>query len=107
MSSSSSIEPAVVYVDESANSGQNLLDPHQPVFTVAGVHLRDDLAESIVGELRAQMPANQKEPKYSALAGSSGGRKVSVPIITSVQVTPPTAMIAVGGRIGRRAASPG
>ncbi|MEU0836012.1 hypothetical protein [Streptomyces sp. NPDC005969] len=45
------------------------------MFTVAGVHLRDDLAESIVGELRAQMPANQKEPKYSALAGSSGGRK--------------------------------
>ncbi|MFI6063389.1 DUF3800 domain-containing protein [Streptomyces sp. NPDC051286] len=75
MSSSSATEPAVVYVDESANSGQNLLDPHQPVFTVAGVHLRDDLAGSIVDELRAQMPANQKEPKtVLSLALRAAGR---------------------------------
>ncbi|MEU9165813.1 DUF3800 domain-containing protein [Streptomyces sp. NPDC048424] len=75
MSSSSPPEAAVVYVDESANSGQNLLDVHQPVFTVAGVHLPDDLADAIVDEVRAQLPANVKEPKYSSLAGSSGGRK--------------------------------
>lgn len=74
MSTSSSERP-VVYVDESANSGQNLLDPHQPVFTVAGVHLPDDLAASIVDEVRGQLPRNLREPKYTSLAGSSGGRK--------------------------------
>ncbi|MCX5130017.1 DUF3800 domain-containing protein [Streptomyces sp. NBC_00347] len=74
MSTSSSERP-VVYVDESANSGQNLLDPHQPVFTVAGVHLPADLAASIVDEVRGQLPSNLREPKYTSLAGSSRGRK--------------------------------
>ncbi|MGV9625475.1 DUF3800 domain-containing protein [Streptomyces sp. NPDC003487] len=74
--STSPMERPVVYVDESANSGQNLLDPHQPVFTVAGVHLPDDLAASIVDEVRGQLPRNLREPKYTSLAGSSGGRKV-------------------------------
>ncbi|MFE5795046.1 DUF3800 domain-containing protein [Streptomyces sp. NPDC056503] len=74
MSTSSSERP-VVYVDESANSGQNLLDPHQPVFTVAGVHLSDDLAASIVDEVRGQLPSNLREPKYTSLARSSRGRK--------------------------------
>ncbi|MEV2264938.1 DUF3800 domain-containing protein [Streptomyces anulatus] len=74
MSAASSDRPAV-YFDESANSGQNLLDPHQPVFTVAGVHLPDDLASSIVDEVRGQLPRNLREPKYTSLAGSSRGRK--------------------------------
>ncbi|MFE1367746.1 DUF3800 domain-containing protein [Streptomyces anulatus] len=65
----------VVYADESMNSGQNLLDPNQPVFSVAGVHLPDDLAASIVDEIRAQIPPSQKEPKYTSLVRSSGGRK--------------------------------
>ncbi|MGY3206344.1 hypothetical protein ACVW19_006941 [Streptomyces sp. TE5632] len=65
----------VVYTDESSNSGQNLLDPHQPVFTLAGVHLSDELAASIVDEVRSQLPSTQGEPKYGSLARSSGGRK--------------------------------
>ncbi|WP_255954599.1 DUF3800 domain-containing protein [Streptomyces odontomachi] len=65
----------VVYADESSNSGQNLLDPDQPVFTVAGVHLADELAASIVDEVRAQLPPTQGEPKYGSLARSSRGRK--------------------------------
>lgn len=65
----------MVYVDESSNSGQNLLDPNQPVFTVAGVHVVDDLATSIVDEIQAQLPPTQKEAKYGSLARSSRGRK--------------------------------
>ncbi|TDU67095.1 DUF3800 domain-containing protein [Streptomyces sp. KS 21] len=64
-----------VYADESSNSGQNLLDPDQPVFTVAGVHLPDELAASIVDEVRSQLPSTQGEPKYGSLARSSRGRK--------------------------------
>ncbi|MEJ8662301.1 DUF3800 domain-containing protein [Streptomyces sp. MS1.AVA.4] len=67
--------PPVVYADESSNSGQNLLDPDQPVFTVAGVHLSDELAASIVDEVSAQLPPTQGEPKYGSLARSSRGRK--------------------------------
>ncbi|MFF9286414.1 DUF3800 domain-containing protein [Streptomyces griseosporeus] len=65
----------VVYADESSNSGQNLLDPDQPVFTLAGVHLSDELAGSIVDEVRSQLPRTQGEPKYGSLARSSVGRK--------------------------------
>jgi len=65
----------VVYADESSNSGQNLLDPRQPVFTLAGVHLPDELAASIVDEVRSQLPATQGEPKYGSLTRSSGGRR--------------------------------
>ncbi|MEU7415126.1 DUF3800 domain-containing protein [Streptomyces antibioticus] len=68
------LAPAV-YVDESANSGQNLLDPAQPVFTLAGVQLPDELAAHIVDELRTQLPPNLAEPKYTSLAKSSRGRK--------------------------------
>ncbi|MFJ9551105.1 DUF3800 domain-containing protein [Streptomyces erythrochromogenes] len=64
-----------VYADESSNSGQNLLDPDQPVFTVAGVHLADELAAAIVDEVRSQLPPTQGEPKYGSLARSSRGRK--------------------------------
>ncbi|WP_398661229.1 hypothetical protein [Streptomyces misionensis] len=42
---------------------------------MAGVHLPDDLAASIVGEVRGQLPPNLREPKYTSLAGSSRGRK--------------------------------
>ncbi|MFH0246238.1 DUF3800 domain-containing protein [Streptomyces sp. HK10] len=65
----------VVYADESSNSGQNLLDPHQPVFTLAGVHLSDGLAASVVDEVRSQLPPTQGEPKYGSLARSSKGRR--------------------------------
>ncbi|MFB7560105.1 DUF3800 domain-containing protein [Streptomyces brevispora] len=71
------LAPAI-YVDESANSGQNLLDPAQPVFTLAGVHLPDELAGHIVDEVRTQLPPNLAEPKYTSLAKSSRGRKALV-----------------------------
>ncbi|WP_327250090.1 hypothetical protein [Streptomyces sp. NBC_01320] len=45
------------------------------MFTVAGVHLPDELAASIVDEVRAQLPPTQGEPKYGSLARSSRGRK--------------------------------
>jgi hypothetical protein len=38
----------VVYADQSNNTGENLRDEDQPVFTVAGVHLDDDRANDIV-----------------------------------------------------------
>lgn len=63
-----------VYVDESSNSGENLLDVNQPVFTLAGVHVAQDVAEGIVSEVRSGLPASQNEPKYGSLAKSGRGR---------------------------------
>ncbi|RKS05986.1 uncharacterized protein DUF3800 [Nocardiopsis sp. Huas11] len=65
----------VVYVDESSNSGENLLDPNQPVFTVAGVHLPDDAASATVAEVRSRLPTTQGEPKYGSLARAGRGRE--------------------------------
>lgn len=74
---SSPAEP-VVYFDETGNSGQNLLDPGQPIFTLAGVHLPDDVAAAIVAEVRSQLPATQGEPKYGSLAKATRGREALV-----------------------------
>ncbi|MFF2436660.1 DUF3800 domain-containing protein [Streptomyces sp. NPDC058107] len=61
-------------MDESHNTGENLLDASQPVFTLAGVHLADDFAQDLVGRVVAQLPPGHGEAKYSALARSHRGR---------------------------------
>jgi hypothetical protein len=66
--------PPKVYVDESSNSGENLLDPLQPVFSLGAVNLDDGLAAALVDEIRSQLPRGACEPKYSLLARSARGR---------------------------------
>jgi hypothetical protein len=57
----------IVYADESNNTGENLRDSNQPVFTVAGVHLDDQVAESLVAAVKAALQTGAGEPKYSLL----------------------------------------
>jgi hypothetical protein len=64
----------VVYADESNNTGENLRDENQPVFTVAGVHLDDDPANDIVEAVVGAMQKGAGEPKYSLLARRPRGR---------------------------------
>ncbi|MFH9478059.1 DUF3800 domain-containing protein [Streptomyces anulatus] len=64
----------IVYMDESHNTGENLLDPQQPVFTLAGVHLGDDIAQGLLDRVAAQLPSGHGELKYSTLSGSHRGR---------------------------------
>src|SRR6478735_466931 len=64
----------IVYMDESHNTGENLLDPHQPVFTLAGVHLGDDIAQGLLDRVATQLPSGHGELKYSTLSGSRRGR---------------------------------
>lgn len=40
----------IVSMDESGNTGQNLLDPDQPVFALASISLTDEEARQIVGQ---------------------------------------------------------
>ncbi|GAA2064208.1 hypothetical protein GCM10009801_08660 [Streptomyces albiaxialis] len=62
-------------MDETGNSGQNLLDPGQPIFALAGVHLKDETAADIVAEVCSRLPATQGEPKYGSLAKATRGRE--------------------------------
>ncbi len=63
-----------VYVDESNSTGENLLDPSQPVFGLASVNIQDDLATTLVDDVKSQLPKGHGEPKYTALAKTGRGR---------------------------------
>lgn len=63
-----------VYVDESNSTGENLLDPTQPVFSIAAISVQDDLATALVDDVIGQLPRGQGEPKYTGLAKSGRGR---------------------------------
>ncbi|MFV5997183.1 hypothetical protein ACNPQM_33535, partial [Streptomyces sp. NPDC056231] len=67
-------------------------------------------SERVIADIRTAAKTavlgEDKLKTIEAVCGYLESKSLSVPIITSVQVTPPTAVIAVCGRIGRRAASP-
>lgn len=76
--------PTVAF-DESGNTGQNLLDPAQPVFTLASVHLTEDELEYL-DEL-VDWPEDG-ELHYTDLKGSARGRRRIRRILTSDVATP-------------------
>jgi hypothetical protein len=51
----SSVKPAVIHVDESGNTGENLKDDAQPVFAFASVRLDDDLASELVSTVAERL----------------------------------------------------
>lgn len=63
-----------VYADESSSTGENLIDPDQPVFVAAAVHVDQGVAARIVESVQSQLPSSCGEPKYSSLTGSRRGR---------------------------------
>ncbi|MFD3874277.1 DUF3800 domain-containing protein [Streptomyces sp. NPDC058623] len=65
-----------MYADESNSTGENLLDPAQPVFCVAGVCIDDDLARQVVDDVRAALPPGHGEAKYTTLSKTSKGRSI-------------------------------
>jgi uncharacterized protein DUF3800 len=66
----------IVYADETYNTGENLLDPDQPVFVVAGLHLDDELADDIVNDVKKTRQKHAGEPKYSILSKRPAGRAI-------------------------------
>jgi hypothetical protein len=63
-----------VYFDESNSTGENLLDPSQPVFSLAAINVQDNLAAALVNDVVAQLPKGHGEPKYTTLAKTGRGR---------------------------------
>lgn len=66
----------VVAFDEAGNTGGNLLDPDQPVFVLASVHLDEEQAAEI-----ARGP--KTELKFSKLRKSPGGRDRIISLLNS------------------------
>lgn len=62
----------VVAFDETGNTGQNLLDPAQPVFVLASVHMDVERARALAA---AAAPPGAAEAKFSVLRTSNAGRK--------------------------------
>ncbi|MCS7484656.1 DUF3800 domain-containing protein [Umezawaea endophytica] len=73
----SEAEPAVIYVDESGNTGENLRDDAQPVFTFAGVRLSDERASELVGTVATKLrKSGPEELKSRSLLRNDRTQKI-------------------------------
>lgn len=80
-----------VAFDESGNSGQNLLDPAQPVFTLASVARPEaEVADAVAALLRG---GPFGELKFSSMRGSEHGRAILGEIFASGLLEPGTARV--------------
>ena len=62
----------LIAFDESGNTGQDLINPTQPIFSLASVHLSDSETEEAIKILAA---CEGKEIKFSSLIRSAAGRQ--------------------------------
>jgi hypothetical protein len=74
----------VVYVDESGNSGQNLLDARQPVFILAAVHLEEVDAR----ELASVLAGDAEEGHYTRLRKQPSGQQRILRVLADERLGP-------------------
>lgn len=79
-----------VAFDESGNTGDNLLDRSQPIYTLASIQLAEDDAEALIDEA---VPSRDGELKYSSLRRSRVGREAIVRILGSDLMKPGRARV--------------
>ena len=75
------VQLPVVYCDESGQTGEDLLNLAQPVFTVAGVHLDDGVAHDLVNDARLN---NFTEWKFKRLRQSGNGRRAILRVLEAL-----------------------
>lgn len=83
----------VVSMDESGNSGQNLLDEVQPIFTLASVSLPTAAAQQLIYDTGG--PGAAGELKFSDLRVEPNGREQIIRILESDVLTPETSRVLV------------
>ena len=84
--------PAVVYFDESGNTGQDLLNRDQPVFALASVHFEPETQ----AELAAIFAGTRAtELKYSALKRNSRGQQMVLEFLRHSAVTAASVKVAL------------
>jgi hypothetical protein len=69
-----------VYCDESGNTGSALLDPEQPIFSLASTSIEPELARDLLAPLLRQ---GQKEAKYAKLKGTPRGQSQLIDLFSS------------------------
>jgi hypothetical protein len=80
-------------MDESGNTGDNLLDSVQPVFALAGVSVDEDTAEQVI---RAALTHTQMtELKFAALRRSAPGRRNILSVIDNAALNVENVAVAV------------
>lgn len=81
----------VVAIDESGNTGQNLLDAEQPIFALASVLLAEQEADELVREV---LGTSGREAKFTALRRSRRGRARLLELFSSPLLSKETVKLA-------------
>ncbi|TET41067.1 MAG: DUF3800 domain-containing protein [Dehalococcoidia bacterium] len=76
-----------IYFDESGFTGNNLLDPTQPVFAYAGVALDPEAAAYLHSELRSRFRLQGEEIKGQNLVQSARGKKAITWLLSECKET--------------------
>jgi len=85
----------VVVMDEAGHTGENLLDPDQPVYALAAVRLDLATAEAAVTDALGRAQKSTTELKFSSLRKSNVGRKNVITLLDDVKLTADDAAIIV------------
>lgn len=87
------IEQSTVFMDEAGNSGENLLDAQQPVYSLAAIQVDETTAAAAVAAAlsRTQM----SELKFNKLKKSNPGRDNILSLLKDVALEPSLAAVAV------------
>lgn len=85
------VVPQVVALDESGNTGPDLLNRRQPIFALASVRLDDALAREVL----APVSTDAAEAKFSVLRQDPEGRERILAVLRSDLITPETARVSV------------
>lgn len=73
-----------VAFDESGNTGADLLNPHQPVFSLASVCVSRELADELLDRIKTHQT---KEVKFSRLRRTQSGRRRIMEFLSSPELT--------------------
>ncbi|PXX46972.1 DUF3800 domain-containing protein [Undibacterium pigrum] len=73
-----------IFCDESGNTGSDLLNKEQPLFSLASTCLDADVAAGLVGPLLCR---GQTEAKYSKLKSSVSGQKTLIEFFMSPELS--------------------
>lgn len=82
-----------VAFDESGNSGENLLDGNQPIYSLASVCVEEEDAEALAAELLLNRQA--QELKFNRIRRSAGGQQVVLDALASSALVPSNRWISV------------
>lgn len=78
-------ERTAVVMDEAGNTGENLLDPQQPIFALGAVHIPEERAQELVDA--ALHHTKMLELKFGALRRSNGGRRNILALLRDAELT--------------------